>query len=218
MSLPSKTPSTRTASWQTFAKVYNLQEATGSLGFIRQLLNEPVAAISAVYRSQVEAMNGTKVNLYFLDYEQIQVRPMGHVEQLVSVCMLVTPERISNISIKATRKAHKILESIGASASGGAVMKFDDLEFDNAVTVYARDIEETKALLHGKAREMLRRALWERDIAPTFLLGEKVLMFSHTAPANKPTKLSGLERLAADLLSLYAVIDKSNESKAMSNE
>ena len=211
MSLPSKTPSTRNASWQTFAKVHNLQEASGSLGFIRQLLNEPVVAISSVYRNEVEALNGMKVNLYFLDYEQVQVRPMGHVEQLVSVCMLVTPERLSDISIKATRKAHKILESIGASASGGSVMKFDDSAFDDAVTVYARDLEETKKLLHGKAREMLKRALWERDIAPTFLLGEKVLMFSHTAPASKPTKLSGLERLATDLLSLYAVIVKRNE-------
>jgi hypothetical protein len=209
MSLPSKTPSTRNASWQTFAKVFSLQEASGSLGFIRQLLNEPVVAISSVYRNEVEAMSGTKVSLYFLDYEQNQVRPMGHVEQLVSVCMLVTPERLSDISIKATRKAHKILESIGASASGGSVMKFDDPAFDDAVTVYARDLEETRALLHSRAREILRRALWERDLSPTFLLGEKVLMFSHTAPASKPTKLAELERLAADLLSLYAVIAKS---------
>jgi hypothetical protein len=218
MSLPSKTPSTRHAAWQTFAKVFSLQEASSSLGLIRLLLNEPVVAINPIYRSEVEAMNGTKVSLYFIDYEQIQVRPMGHVEQLVSVCMLVTPERLSDISLKATRKAHKILESIGASASGGAVVQFDDPEFDKAITVYARNIEESKQLLHAKARDILKRSLWERDLAPTFLLGEKVLLFSHTAPTNKPTKLAGLERLAADLLSLYAAIAKSNELKVVSNE
>jgi hypothetical protein len=125
--------------------------------------------------------------------------------------MLVTPERVSAISLKATRKAHKILESIGASASGGSVVQFADDEFDKAVTVYARSVEETKEFLHPKAREILKRSLWEREIAPTFLLGEKVLLFSHTAPADKPTKLAGLERLAADLLSLYAAIAKSNE-------
>jgi hypothetical protein len=74
MSLPSKSPATRSASWQAFAKVFGLQEASSSLGLIRQLLNEPVAAISAAYRNEVEAMNGRRVTLYFLDYEQVQVR------------------------------------------------------------------------------------------------------------------------------------------------
>jgi hypothetical protein len=208
---PSSKSPPRTADWQAFARRLELQAASGSLGMLRMLLNEPVAAISAVYRSEVETMNGTKVGLFFLDYEQVQVRPMGHVEQLVSVCMVVTPQRLSDISLKANRKAHKVLEAIGASAAGGSVMKFDDPEFDNAVTVYARDVLEARRLLHGKAREMLKRALWERDIAPTFLLGEKVLLFSHTASASKPTRLEGLELLATDLLSLYAAIARSNE-------
>ncbi len=209
MSFSSQTPSDRTADWRHFAEVLELQAASGSLGLIRQLLNEPVAAISAIYRNEVEAMNGTKVGLFFLDYEQTQVRPMGHVEQLVSVCMLVAPQRFTDISLKATRKAHKILEAIGASAAGGSVLSFDDPEFDKAVSVYARDVAEAKLLLHDKARDVLRRALWERDIAPTFLLGERVLLFSHTAFADRPTLLQWLERLAADLLSLYAVIVKS---------
>jgi hypothetical protein len=208
----SSNSSTRTTAWQAFAKVFGLQEASSSLGLIRLLLNEPVVAISAIYRSEVEAMNGAKVSLYFLDYEQVQVRPMGHVEQLVSVCMLVTPQRLSDISLKATRKAHKILESLGASAAGGSVLSFGDPDFDKNVTVYARNVGEAKHLLHSKAREILKRALWEREFAPTFLLGEKVLLFSHTALADKPTKLAGLERLAADLLSLYAVIAKGDEA------
>jgi hypothetical protein len=205
---PSPKSPARAADWQKFAAALELQAASGSLGMIRMLLNEPVAAISAIYRNEVEAMNGTKVSMFFLDYEQVQVRPMGHVEQLVSVCMLVTPQRFTNISLKATRKAHKILEAIGASAAGGAVVQFDESEFDKAVTVYARELEEAKRLLHASARDILKRALWERDIAPTFLLGERVLLFSHTALVSKPTKLEGLERLAADLLSLYAVLDK----------
>ncbi len=211
MSSPSKSPSPRATDWQAFAQSLELQAASGSLGMIRMLLNEPVAAISAVYRSEVETMNGLRVSLYFLDYEQVQVRPMGHVEQLVSVCMLVAPQKLSDISLKANRKAHKVLEAIGASAAGGAVVKFDDEVFDSTVTVYARNIDEPKRLLHSKAREILKRALWERDIAPTFLLGERVVLFSHTAFADKPTKLDGLERLATDLLSLYAAIAKSNE-------
>ncbi len=211
MSSPSKPPSARAAEWQSFARGLELQAASGSLGMIRMLLNEPVAAISAVYRNEVEAMNGTKVGLFFLDYEQTQIRPMGHVEQLVSVCMLVAPQKLTDISLKANRKAHKVLEAIGASAAGGSIVKYDDEIFDKAVTVYARNIDESKRLLHSKAREILKRALWERDIAPTFLLGERVLLFSHTAFADKPTKLDGLERLATDLLSLYAAIAKSND-------
>jgi hypothetical protein len=86
------------------------------------------------------------------------------------------------------------------------VVKFGDADFDTTVTVYAREQDAVQKLLHPKAREVLKRALWERDIAPTFLLGEKVLLFSHTALAEKATKLESLERLAADLLSLYAVL------------
>jgi hypothetical protein len=206
---PSPKSPARAADWQAFATSLELQAASGSLGMIRMLLNEPVAAISAIYRSEVETMNGTKVGLFFLDYEQVQVRPMGHVEQLVSVCMIVTPLRLADISLKATRKAHKVLEAIGASAAGGAVVKFDEPDFDKEVTVYAREIAEAKRLLSSKARDILKRALWERDIAPTFLLGERVLLFSHTAFADKPTKLEGLERLASDLLSLYAAFSQS---------
>ncbi|MGL4609768.1 MAG: hypothetical protein ACRCYY_08805 [Trueperaceae bacterium] len=203
-----KNASIRASQWQRFAEELELYPSEGSLGMVRQLINEPVAAIAPIYRREVETLKGTKVELFFFDYEQTHIRPMGYVEQLISVSMLVVPQRLSALSLKANRKAHKILEAISASATGGLVVNFADADFNEAVTVYARDDAEAKRFFHKGARTILQRALWERKISPTFLLGETVLLFSHTAVATKPTQLEELAGLATDLLSLYAVLHK----------
>jgi hypothetical protein len=202
-----KTP--RQEAWLEFAKTLDLEASQGSIGLIRMLLNEPVASINALYKTEVLALDQSKLRLFFLDHQAINVK---HLSQLVSVCMLVVPQQ-SFISLKASRKPHKVMEKLGASASGGVVVPFEDATFSEAVTVYARDIEEAQRTLHLKARDILHRALYERGIAPTFLLGEKVLLFSHISSQDSPTPLESLERLAADLLSLYSVL-----GKGMSNE
>jgi hypothetical protein len=200
-----KTP--REQAWLEFAKTLDLKEAQGSVGMMRMLLNEPIASISALYKTEVLAVDHSKLQMFFLDYQQAN----KHVSQLVSVCLLSVPQK-SFISLKATRKPHKVMEKLGASASGGVVVPFEDVVFSEAVTIYARDIEATQNILQPKARDILHRALYERGIAPTFLMGEKVLLFSHAAAIETATPLDSLEGLAADLLSLYGVL------RAMSNE
>ncbi len=199
--------SPREHAWLEFAKTLDLEAAEGSIGLVRMLLNEPVATITALYKTEVVAADYSKLRLFFLDYQPINVK---HINQLVSVCMLVVPKK-SFVSLKASRKPHKVMEKLGASASGGVVVPFEDAAFSEAVTVYARDIEATQAMLQAKACEILHRALYERTIAPTFLLGEKVLLFSHVARLDSPTPLESLERLATDLLSLYVVLGKRDE-------
>lgn len=197
-----KTQTPREKEWLEFAKSLDLQEAEGSLGMMRMLLNEPVASMSALYKREVVAADESKLRMFFLDYQQTNTK---HVPQLVSVCLLAIAQK-TFISLKASRKPHKVMEKLGASASGGIVVPFEDSAFSEAVTVYARDIEAAQKTLHSKAREILHRALYDRGIAPTFLLGEKVLLFSNSVSLEHPTPLSSLEGLAADLLSLYAAL------------
>jgi hypothetical protein len=196
-----KVTTQREKDWLEFAKRLDLHEAQGSIGMMRMLLNEPVASISALYKRDVVAAE-SKLRMFFLDYQQTNTK---HVPQGVSVCLLAVAQK-TFISLKASRKPHKVMEKLGASASGGVIVPFEDSAFSEAVTVYARDSEAAQKILHLKARDILHRALYDRGIAPTFLLGEKVLLFSHTAPLENPTSLGSLEGLAADLLSLYAVL------------
>ena len=191
--------SPRQKAWEIFAKRLDFAPAEGSIGLVRNLLNEPVANIIALYKTEVIATS-QKLQMFFLDYQQPNAKP---IPQVVSVCMLVLAEK-SFISLKASRKAHKVMEKLGASASGGEVVPFDDPAFSESVTVYSRDIVASQKLLHPKARELLHRALYERGIAPTFLMGEKVLLFSQALSIAKPSPLESLEGLATDLLSLYA--------------
>jgi hypothetical protein len=208
---PSAVLSSREKAWFGFAKSLDLEAASGSIGMMRMLLNEPVSSIQALYRTEVLAADQSKLRLFFLDYEPVQARAIKQAGPLVSVCMLVVAQK-SFVSLKASRKPHKVMEKLGASASGGVVVPFEESEFSDKVTVYSRDIEAVQKLLHGKARDILHRALYDREIAPTFLLGEKVLLFSHLASAVEPTPLPKLELLATDLLSLYAAfLVKSDE-------
>lgn len=198
-----KTP--RQKAWEIFAKRLGFVPAEGSIGLIRNLLNEPMVNIIALYKTEVEVAE-QKLQMFFLDYQQPNAKP---VPQLVSVCMLVLAEK-SFISLKASRKPHKVMEKLGASAIGGEIVPFDEASFSEDVTVYSRNVEATQKLLHARAREILHRALYERGISPTFLLGEKVLLFSHAVTLAKPTPLESLEGLAADILSLYAAFSVTN--------
>ena len=165
------------------------------------------AELAPVYRTELVLGPEQYANLYFLDYAATSLTGDGTV---TSVCILSLAQPTYPVSLKAARKVHAVLESLNASASGGNIVRFPgDPDFDREVTIYARDEAAVRRLLFDPARAVLRRALYERTSAPTagptFLLGERQLLFSNSAPATDKTPLRVLELLAADLLSLYAL-------------
>ena len=183
-----------------------LSEASERVPKLRQFLNlAPSTTFGPVYRTYVETNDNHKVGLYLFEYTPQRQNPAAEAEGLTSVCMLAVYHEISPIPLKALRKRHRILESIDASATGSAVVPVEEA-FDEEVTVFARDEATVHRLLTPGVRTLLKRALCERDIAPTFLLGERQLFFTHAAPATQPTPLTALESLATDLLSLYALL------------
>lgn len=203
------TDSPREKAWQAFAQTLDLRPAQASVGMMRILLNEPIANITSLYKTEVISADKSRLNMFFLDYKQLNSK---HVAQLVSVCLLSVPKK-SFMSLKVSRKPHKVMQELAASASGGFVVPFEHTPFSDAVTVYARDPGLAQKTLHAKARDILQRALYERNIAPVFLMGEKVLLFSNAAPEESPTPLESLEGLAADLLSLYAALSVASDEQ-----
>ena len=202
----SDSDSSRAEAWQQLAARLELEGAVERAPKLRQFLNlVPSTLFGPVYRTYIETGEDHKVGLYLFEYTPHRQNPAAEAEGLVSVCMLAVYHDISPIPLKALRKRHRVLESIDASATGSAVVPIEET-FDKEVTVFARDEATARRLLSPGVRTLLKRALCEREVAPTFLLGERQLFFTHTAPATQPTPLGVLESLATDLLSLYALL------------
>lgn len=194
----------RQQDWEVLAEHLELEAAHQHAGRLKLFLNLPAAAnITPIYRSKLPVPGSQKAHLYLLDYTERQ--PHYPSPRLTSVCLLVLAETIVSVGLKASRKRHKVLAGLEASAAGGEVLSFHhDPAFDAATTVIARDVALAHRLLTQPVRERLKLALTERNCEPTFLLGEKQLVFS--VSASEPTQLSCLERLSVDLLSLYAYL------------
>ena len=199
----------RAEAWRRLAERLELEKASERAPKLRQFLNlAPSTVFGPVYRTYVETGEDHEAGLYLFEYTPHRQNPAAEVEGLASVCMLAVYHEISPIPLKALRKRHRVLESIDASATGSAIVPFSEVDeaFDKAVTVFARDEATAHRLLTSGTRTLLKRALCEREVAPTFLLGERQLFFTHAAPATQPTPLNVLESLATDLLSLYALL------------
>lgn len=163
------------------------------------------------YRTSIALAGAREAKLYFFDYEASDsAASLRQASALVGGCMLSVPHDLGPVSLRAVRRPpHKVLEALGASATGSAAIKFEDESFNDAVTVYARDEAAVKTLLGAPLLSILKRALTQRGVEPTFLLGERQLLFFTPLEAETPKRLLPLELLAADLLSLYALITAS---------
>lgn len=201
----------RQQAWEVLAERLELEAAQPQANRLKVLLNLPSnAAVAPVYRSRLPVPGAQQAQLYLLDYTEVQ--PHYPAPRMTSVCLLVLAEAVVSVGLKASRKRHKVLAGLEASAAGGEVLAFQhDPGFEAATTVIARDVALAHQLLTPPVRHRLKLALTERNCEPTFLLGEKQLVFS--VSASSPTPLSCLEQLSVDLLSLYAYLDGGAKTK-----
>ena len=198
---------TRAAQWQGLAKQLELDHSPGSHALLKGLLNlDPKTVLEPIYRAELAFEEERRARLYLLDYLEPK---SSHSERLVSVALLNFEEPFTDIHLKASKKLHKVLESLQASASLSTPLRFaDDPDFSARITVLARDAEAATALLTVQVRQILHKALIERGLTPTFLLGEKQLVLTNVAAIEEPTGLELLEHLALDLISLYGALPK----------
>lgn len=197
----------RQDAWRALEQRLELEDARERAGKLRGFLNlSPEVQLAPLYRSRLGIVpDGRAATLYLFDYQTTRSGPAGEVAQLTSAALLNVPHPVSSVALKALRRQHKVLERLTASASGSDIVPFDDADFSAQVTVYARDAEAARKLLGPAARDVLKRAFFERGISPTLLIGEQQLLFSVSAPLEEPTPLGVLELLITDLLSLYAL-------------
>lgn len=197
-------PPTRADHWRQLAERLELIESGEVVQKIRDLLNlEGNATFGPIYMLELDASR----RLYLFDYHEGRSGPSGNVSQTTSVCLMRLREPFMTLSLKASRKLNRVLESLGASASGGQTVTVpDDPAFNEQVTVFARDPEAARALLVPPLRELLVKTLCTREAKPTFLLGERHLLLSNRAPSDEPTSMAVIEELLTDLLSLYTAL------------
>ena len=191
---------TRADAWRVLAGRLGLLDASDAERMLRTLLNlDKRVRFGPIYFLTL----GEGERLLMFDYEE----PVGGLPYTTSACLITTRTPFGKVSFKASRKPHAVLESLGASAAGGAPVQVpDDPAFNEAVTVYARDEAEVQKLLTPEVRALLRRTLCTREAAPTLRLGERHLFLSARARREVPVKLDVLEAFSGDLLSLYAAL------------
>ena len=191
---------TRADAWRALAKKLELLDASDAERMLRTLLNlDKRVRFGPIYFLSL----GEGERLLLFDYEE----PVGGAPYTTSACLITTRTPFAAASLKASRKPHAVLESLGASAAGGAPIQVpSDRAFNEAVTVYARDEAGTRRLLTPEVRALLRRTLLTREAAPTLRVGERHLLLSARARRETPVKLDTLEAFSSDLLSLYAAL------------
>ncbi|MEX2542436.1 MAG: hypothetical protein WD314_11535 [Trueperaceae bacterium] len=127
-------------------------------------------------------------------------------EQVVVIaCLLVAASPISPVSWRASRKLHNVIASLQASATGGEVIAVEGAEeFNQRVTVVAREGERLRGLLTPAVRRVLERAVTRLDPPPAITVGESSILLAATSA--EPA-LDTVEFLLSDVLSLYAALN-----------
>jgi hypothetical protein len=184
--------------WVALARRLELNDAGGNEMLLLELLNPPGGSrLAPIYTCQLDT-----ARLYLADCREDVRSPT-----LTSAVLISTTEPIAPAGLRASRKLNPVLESLGASASGGQrVLVPQDAVFNQRVSVLARDAASALAVLTPPLRRRLLAALYGHQVAPTFLLSEHQLIFTVRAPAAQPAELAQLEALAIDLLGIYAAI------------
>ncbi len=191
----------RRAQYKRFALLHELAEAGGQKERIREILNlDSLDLISFIYDKRIE-LAGTELEVVFLDYYRPS-QQRNIEDKVCSICLLSSINHMDYMSLKISRKKPRVLESLGASAIGGEVVSFDEPEFDSKVTVYARNFDEA-SVLKKEIRALILNSLYQRNLDPELRIGANFMLFEACGKKDSPTDLVALEKLMADLMSLY---------------
>lgn len=189
----------RSRDWQALAQRLDLEDASGSEALLRELLDPPAGVrLAPMYACTIDP----ELTLYLTE-----CREGGRVPTLTSVILLSAGAPIASVGLRASRRRDPVLESLGASASGGQPVRVPgDAAFNERVSVLARDPAAALVILTPPLRRRLQAALYNHQVAPTFLLSERQLALTVRRPAADPADPAQLEGLTVALLGICAAL------------
>jgi hypothetical protein len=197
----------RAHDWQVFAERLELVDASFREASVRELIfSEDVAEFSPIYGLEPT----DDLSLLLFDYVKVRKGPLGEARKLVSNCLLSTTQDIAPLSLRASPRQDVRLETLGASASGGEILRLDDdPAFSDKVTLYAREADRMQEFLTAPLKRVMLQIITRAEnpaLRPTLLLGEQHVLLSCSADANTPTSFEVIEGLTTDALSFYSAL------------
>ncbi len=154
--------------------------------------------------------------------------PTGSVAKLRTLVAVRSQVDRVNLSLRVSSRRNKALESIQASRSGAQRLEIPEHpDFDEHVSVYAREPQEARRFLTPAVRVVLARMLTTADdateaaqprggpggllapsVAPSVVVGTRNLLL--TLEPRESLPFEPLAHLLIDMLSLYAALSSVN--------
>ena len=187
--------------WLELAKRLGLERVDNGEELLQDLLDLPAGARLGPVLELNSAGTARAYLFYYLQPTDERSRRLP----CITGCLLVSQDRISPVSWRAIRKVHNVISSLQASATGGQVTLVPGAdEFNEKVTVVAREEREVVELLRPPVRTVLERAIQRVEPPPTLTVAERRVLL--TAAGNEVAH-GDAEFLLSDVLSLYAALE-----------
>lgn len=187
--------------WEELARRLGLERLADGDGMVRDLLDLPGdATVGPVFRVAGAGEIETHVFSYSHSPHTRSRSPL-----VVTACLLVAENDMSPASWRASRRLHNVLASLQASATGGTVIEVPGaMDFNENVTVVARDAATVESLLTPPVRRVVERATSRLEPPPVLTVGERRILLS---AAGTGVAFDAIEFLLSDVMSLYAVLE-----------
>ena len=191
--------------WLELAKRLGLERVDNGEELLQDLLDLPAGARLGPVLELNSAGAARAYLFYYLQPTDERSRRLP----CITGCLLVSQDRISPVSWRAIRKVHNVISSLQASATGGQVALVPGAdEFNEKVTVVAREEREVVELLRPPVRTVLERAIQRVEPPPTLTVAERRVLL--TAAGNEVAH-EDAEFLLSDVLSLYAALESAGD-------
>ncbi|MEJ2288272.1 MAG: hypothetical protein P8Y02_06405 [Deinococcales bacterium] len=196
-----RTP-TRREQWRDFARRLELEDAQTQEARLREWLDlgeRPLAPLYGLRRSG-------QPTLFVFDHERARSGPTGTVTTLATGILLRASAPLAAASLRAQARRNPVLESIEAGRTGSRRLSFDELpDFDQDVSVFARDEAAARAWLTRPVQYVLQRMLVRRGVTPVLVVGHRHMLVLCEGP--EPAPFESVEALATDLFTLFAMVE-----------
>jgi hypothetical protein len=196
-----RTPSRR-EQWRDFARRLELEDAHAHEARLREWLDlgdRPLAPLYGLRRPR-------QPTLFVFDHERARSGPTGTVTTLATGILLRAAAPLAVASLRAQARRNPVLESIEAGRTGSRRLSFTELpDFDEDVSVFARDEAAARTWLTKPVQLVLQRMLVRRGVSPVLVVGSRHMLVLIEGP--EPTPFESVEALATDLFTLYAMVE-----------